>query len=128
MKILMPGGEDRDDGTSWTVHSDQPTILAAFANTPVYGGGMKVAPRAQMDDGLLDVCIVGGVARLKLLSMFHSVYTGQHLNMREVEYFQAPRARIETEQPLAVYADGEYVCQTPVEVAVQRAALKVVTL
>ncbi len=124
MKILTPGVS----AESWTTRSDQPTILAAFANTPVYGGGMKVAPQARMDDGLLDVCIVGGVAPLKLLTMFPSVYNGQHLKFREVEYFQADRARVETGSPFAAYADGEYVCETPVEVSVQSAALKVVTL
>jgi diacylglycerol kinase (ATP) len=125
VKILI-----RDDtaAESWITRSDRPTILAAFANTPVYGGGMKVAPRARMDDGLLDVCIVGSIARFKLLAMLPSVYTGHHLNMREVEYFHANRVRVETESPLAVYADGEYVCQTPVEIAIQGAMLQVVTL
>jgi diacylglycerol kinase (ATP) len=123
LRILTPGAEDK---ANWILRSDRPVLLAAFANTPVYGGGMKVAPRAQMDDGLLDVCIVGGVAPLKLLGMFPSVYTGHHLNLREVEYFQTPRARIETEAPHPVYADGEYVCQTPVEIGIQTAALRVI--
>lgn len=127
MKILTPPG-GADQAAGWATRSDQPMILAAFANTPVYGGGMKVAPRARMDDGLLDVCIVGGVDPFKLFCMFPSVYTGHHLNIREVEYFQADRARIETGRPLAVYADGEYVCQTPAEIAIQSSSLKVVTL
>ncbi len=110
----------------WSLRSDRPTILAAFANTPLYGGGMKIAPRAKMDDGLLDVCVVGAVDRFRLLRLFPTVYSGNHLNIPEVEYFQAPRARIETEYPLDVYADGEFVCRTPVEVGVGRAALKVV--
>jgi YegS/Rv2252/BmrU family lipid kinase len=125
VKILT---RDEKVAESWITRSDRPTLLAAFANTPVYGGGMKVAPRARMDDGLLDVCIVGGVAPLKLLTMLPSVYTGSHLKMREVEYFQSDHVRIETEFPLAVYADGEYVCETPVEVGIQMRALKVVTL
>jgi diacylglycerol kinase family enzyme len=124
IKILTP---DNAAGESWTTRSDQPTILAAFANTPVYGDGMKVAPRARLDDGLLDVCIVGGIAPLKLLTMLPRVYTGSHLNIREVEYFHAERVRVESKSPLAVYADGEYVCETPVEAGIQKAALKVVT-
>jgi diacylglycerol kinase (ATP) len=111
---------------SWTTRSDQPTMLAAFANTPVYGGGMKIAPRAQMDDALLDVCVVGEVDPLKMFCMFPTVYTGSHLKIREVSYFQAGRIRVETEHPLDVYADGEYVCRTPAEVTVQPAALKVI--
>ena len=89
---------------------------------------MKVAPQAKMDDGLLDVCIVGAVAPLRFLRLFPSVRSGGHLNIREVEYFQASRVQVETEPPLDVYADGEYVCRTPIEVAVQRAALKVIAL
>jgi len=123
---IMTRDETGDD--SWISRSDRPTLLAAFANTPVYGGGMKVAPGARMDDGLLDVCIVGGVAPLKLLTMLPSVYTGSHLKFREVEYFQTERVRVETKFPLAVYADGEYVCETPVEVSIQKGALKVVIL
>lgn len=118
----------RDADAAWTVRSDQPTLLAAFANSPLYGGGMKIAPRAKMDDGLLDCCIVGGVNRLKLLSLFATVYAGRHLGIREVQYLSAERARIETERPLDVYADGEYVCRTPVEIGIERATLKVVTL
>ena len=126
MKILTAA--DGGDASDWTVRSDRPTILAAFANTPVYGGGMRIAPRAKMDDGLLDICIVGAVDRLRLLRLFPTVYSGNHLNVPEVEYFQASRVRVETEHPLDVYADGEYVCRTPVEVRVQDGALKVVTL
>ena len=122
MKILTS-----DDNAGWTARSDQPTILAAFANTSTYGGGMKIAPRARMDDGQLDVCVIGGVDPFKLACLFPTVYFGRHLGIREVEYFQAVRLRVETEAPLDVYADGEYVCRTPVEVAVQGGALRVIT-
>lgn len=127
VRVLLPV-ETTADAKQWTVHTEQLTLLAAFANTPLYGGGMKVAPRAHMDDGLLDVCIVGSVNPLKLLSLFPTVYAGRHLRIREVEYFQAGRVKVETEESLDVYADGEYVCRTPVEVSVERAALKVVSL
>jgi len=128
MKILSPveGNEGDDANAGWNTRSDQPTLLAAFANAPLYGGGMKIAPRAKMDDGLLDVCIVGGMGPFKLFCMFPSVYFGRHLQIRAVEYFQSSRVRVETEHPLDVYADGEFVCRTPVEVSVERAALTVV--
>ena len=112
---------------SWTVRFQQSALLAAFANTPVYGGGMMVAPKAKMDDGLLDVCIVGALDPFKLFCLFPTVYGGHHLTIDKVEYFQGLRLRVETEHPLDVYADGEYVCQTPVEIGVERAALKVIT-
>jgi len=124
LKILTP----KEDSEIWATRSDEPAVLAAFANTPVYVGGMKIAPQAKMDDGLLDVCVVSALARLRLLRLFPTVYSGRHLKIREVEYFQAARVRVETEHPLDVYADGEYVCRTPVEVRIQREALRVVTV
>jgi len=97
----------------------------AFANTSTYGGGMKIAPHAKMDDGKLDVCVIGGLHPFKLACMFPTVYFGRHLSIREVAYFQAPRARAETETLLDVYADGEFVCRTPVEIGIAPRALKV---
>ncbi len=120
MKILA------SDGQEWFVRSDRPTMLAAFANTPLYGDGMKIAPDAQMDDGQLDVCVIGGIDPFKLFCMFPTVYFGRHLKIDGVEYFRAHRVRVEAEQPVDLYADGEYVCRTPVEVGIQPAALKVI--
>jgi len=117
-----------DDAGIWVVRSNQPTILAAFANTSVYGGGMKIAPHAQMDDGHLDVCVIGGIDPFKLACMFPTVYFGRHLRLPEVGYFQAARLRVETEAPLEIYADGEYVCRTPAEIGVHGGALKMLTL
>ena len=116
----------RDQAGGWTIRSDQPTMLAAFANTVAYGGGMKIAPHAQMDDGRLDVCIIGGMNSLKLASMFPTVYFGRHLGISEVTYFQAERVRVETETARDIYADGEFVCRTPAEVSIERAALRVI--
>ena len=127
-KILTPSeGSPTEHDLLWTARSHQPTVLAAFANTAQYGGGMKIAPRARADDALLDICIVGKVGRLRLLRLAPTVYFGHHLKLRDVEYFQAARLRVETEYPLDVYADGEYVCRTPVEVSVHRDALKIIT-
>ena len=113
-------------GLTWLTRSDQPTILAAFANTPTYGGGMKIAPQAVMDDGQLDACVIAGIDPLKLFCLFPTLYFGGHLNIREVNYFQANRFRVETETPFDVYADGEYVGRTPVEIRVAPKALHVI--
>jgi diacylglycerol kinase (ATP) len=121
LTIFIPQPPD-----GWTMRSSNPTVLAAFANTPVYGGGMKIAPQAQLDDGQLDVCVVTDIDKFKLFCLFPSVYFGRHLGMPEIEYFRADRLRVETERPLDVYADGEYVCQTPVEVSVATGALRVI--
>jgi diacylglycerol kinase family enzyme len=111
----------------WTIRNDRRTFLAAFANSSTYGAGMKIAPRARLDDGQLDVCVIGGIHPFKLACMFPTVYFGHHLTIREVEYYQAARVLVETEAPLDVYADGEFVCRTPIEVTIQRQGLKVLT-
>jgi diacylglycerol kinase (ATP) len=121
MKIFTPGA-----GGAWEVRSDQPTMLAAFANTSTYGDGMKIAPHAHMDDGQLDVCVIGGVDPFKLVCMFPTVYFGRHLKIREVGYFKAASVRVETESALDIFADGEFVCHTPVEVAIERGVLQVI--
>jgi diacylglycerol kinase (ATP) len=123
MKILVPEPSQPD---RFTVRSEKPTVLAAFANTAAYGGGMKIAPNARFDDGQLDICVVTDVNRFKLFCLFPTVYFGRHLRLPEVEYFQANRLRVETERSLDVYADGEYVCSTPIEVSVAANALQVV--
>jgi diacylglycerol kinase (ATP) len=131
MKIQTSSGSNENEPldkaeAAWQTQSEQPTLLAAFANTSTYGGGMKIAPNAKLDDGMLEVCVVGGMDPFKLFCMFPTVYSGRHLDIRGVEYFQASRLRVETEHRLDVYADGEYVCRTPVEVRVAKAALRVV--
>ena len=107
--------------------ASRPTILAAVANTPVFGGGMKIAPQAKLDDGKLDVCVVRGMDVFKLFCLFPTVYFGKHLGFNEVEYAQTEAVRIETEHPFDVYADGEYICKTPVSFGIQSRALKVIT-
>ena len=79
-----------------------------------------------MDDGLLDVCLVRNLSKLRLLRLFHVVFSGRHIGMKEVAYWKASRVRIQTDPGMDLYADGEYVCSTPVELAVKREALKVI--
>src|SRR5579864_2664518 len=111
--------------TNGTAAAPRPTILASVANAPAYGGGMKIAPQARLDDGKLDLCIVRAMDTFKLFCLFPTVYFGRHLGFREVEYAQTQSAKIETELPFDVYADGEYVCQTPAEFSVAQNALEV---
>jgi diacylglycerol kinase (ATP) len=104
-----------------------PAMLMAFANATSYGGGMRIAPDAKLDDGLLDFCLVKRVGKARLTYLFPSVYFGLHLRIPEVEYFKGNRLVLETDIPTGVFADGEYVCNTPIEVTVAARALKVLT-
>jgi diacylglycerol kinase (ATP) len=104
----------------------KPIMLAAFANASTYGHGMCIAPRADMHDGELDVCLLNRLSKLRLTYLFPTVYSGKHLKVREVEYFRAERLRLDTDPPADLYADGEFVCRTPVELGVAPAVLPVI--
>jgi diacylglycerol kinase (ATP) len=103
-----------------------PAILVAVANAPAFGGGMKIAPGAKLDDGKLDICVVHAMNAFKMFCLFPTIYFGRHLGFDEVEYMQAENARIDAQRSLDVYADGEYVCRTPVEFSVARNSLRVI--
>ena len=107
--------------------TESPILLAAFANTQFYGDGMRVAPQADPTDGKLDVCRLHALSPFKLFCMFPTVYFGRHLWIRQVEYSQAERVCVETDTPFEIYADGEYVCETPVEIGIAHHALRVIT-
>lgn len=102
------------------------TLLAAFANTQFYGDGMRIAPDADFTDGMLDICQISRMNPFELFCMFPTVYFGRHLLSPQVEYSKAERVTIDTEVPLDIYADGEFVCQTPAELSIARAALSVI--
>ncbi len=125
LPVMVRSGQP-GSATSFTMQHDGPAIVVAFANAPAYGDGIKIAPHARLDDGKLDICVVGNIGKVRLLRLFPSVYSGSHLRVPEVKYFQTERLQLETGRPMDVYADGEYVCRTPVEVTVERAALTVI--
>jgi diacylglycerol kinase (ATP) len=102
------------------------TLLGAFANTQFYGDGMQIAPRADFTDGQLDICRISTMNPVKLFCMFPRVYFGHHLLMSEVEYSRAERVQVQTETPIEIYADGEFVCETPAEISVAAGALRVI--
>jgi diacylglycerol kinase (ATP) len=101
-------------------------FFVAVANAHRYGGGMRVAPRAELDDGLLDVCRVERMNKWKLLCCVPTIFFGAHLGIKQVRYFQTRTIRIESARPLEVYADGEYACLAPVDIAVLPRALTVI--
>ena len=101
-------------------------LFIAVGNALSYGGGMKVTPHATLDDGLLDICLVSKMNKLKLLCWVPTIFFGEHVRLKEVEYFQAGQIRIGAERKLDLYADGEYAAQTPVEIGVIRRGMRVI--
>jgi diacylglycerol kinase (ATP) len=114
-------GNDKDH-----TEAEKLTLLAAFANTQFYGDGMRIAPEADFADGKLDVCRISTMNPFYLFCMFPTVYFGHHLLSPKVEYSKAERVVVETETPIEIYADGEFVCETPAEISVAAGALRVI--
>jgi diacylglycerol kinase (ATP) len=119
MRLTQINGQDRTE-------AEKRTLLAAFANTQFYGDGMRIAPEADFADGKLDICRIHTLNPFKLFCMFPTVYFGRHLLLPEVEYSRAERIRVDTETPLEIFADGEFVCETPAEISVAAGALRVI--
>jgi len=92
------------DGFAWQGRA----MFAVAANAPSYGAGMRIAPLARMDDGLLDVVVVEEMPKAELLRVFPRVYSGRHLQHPRLRHFRTRRVRIASSQPLDLYADGEY--------------------
>jgi diacylglycerol kinase (ATP) len=98
LSIEVEGGEPGFSGR---------IMLVAFANSPRYGGGMKIAPAALMDDGLLDCVVVREISRLELLRVFPHVFRGTHLRHPAVTMLRAASLRVALDRPLTSYGDGE---------------------
>lgn len=104
VEIRMPG-----------IHIDEPNkmTLIAMANGPRYGGIFNIAPQAKMDDGMLDVCRVKKMGRLRLLLNIPRLYQGTHLILPEVETLfdgRLPRVSsisISSSEDLISQMDGE---------------------
>lgn len=100
-------------------------LFIAIANGEYYGGGMRIAPGAVTDDGLLDVCIVGDISRLTALRQLPNLYRGTHVAHPQVELVQARSLSIEGDARTLVHLDGEPFGGLPVRIAIQRARLSV---
>ena len=102
--------------------------LVAVGNGPSYGGGMNIAPAAKLDDGLLDVTVVGEMTRLQMLVNFPRVFKGTHTSHPKVTTFRGARVELESRDasvPMDVYADGERVGPLPATMEAVRDALTV---
>ena len=106
---------------------EEELFLVATANTPSYGGKMRIAPAADVADGLLDVCIVSKMSRLSGLNLLRAVLQGRHTELPGVRFVRTTAIEIETADRREVWADGEFITNTPVRIEAVPQALEVVT-
>ena len=82
-------------------------MFVTAANVTSFGGGMKIAPHARMDDGLFDLVFVRRVGKIRLLTIFPKVYSGRHLDNPEVTVVRTRRVALSLDRPMELYGDGE---------------------
>jgi diacylglycerol kinase (ATP) len=102
------------------------SVAVMIQNTPYTGGGLHMAPGAQIDDGLLDVVVVDDIGRLDLMLNFPKVYRGKHLDHPSFTLYQSRTVRITSPEPMPKMFDGDVIGSSPLEAAVVPRSLKVV--
>jgi YegS/Rv2252/BmrU family lipid kinase len=114
---LDPPGE-RHSFTAYTVGA---------ANSRTYGGGMRAAPDAMLDDGLLEVVVLENVSKIAFLTkILPRVFKGAHVREPCVHVFRAREVTIDADRPFVMYADGDPIGELPLTVRVRPGALRVV--
>jgi YegS/Rv2252/BmrU family lipid kinase len=98
----------------------------SVANSRAFGGGMFIAPDADLSDGEFDVVTVGEVGKLRFLSNLPKVFKGTHVEEDEVRVFRASRLELNASRPFPVYADGEHLTDLPATLRVLPKALSVI--
>jgi diacylglycerol kinase (ATP) len=81
--------------------------LVAAANTSTFGGGMKLAPGADAEDGLLDLLTIGDIPRAKLMTLLPKAYSGGHIGLPGVALRRARRIEIRSDADLPLNLDGD---------------------
>lgn len=98
----------------------------AVANSQAYGGGMFIAPQAQLDDGRLDVVATGRTSKPRFLRALPRVFKGEHLSDPSVRTFCGTTIDVAADRPFTIYADGDPIAEVPATVRVQPRCLRVV--
>ncbi len=92
-----------------------------LANSKAYGGGMRAAPGAMLDDGLLEVVVLESVSKLAFLTrIFPKVFKGTHVEEPCVKVFRAREIALSADRPFTMYADGDPIGELPLRVRALR--------
>ncbi|HEX4483406.1 MAG TPA: diacylglycerol kinase family protein [Solirubrobacteraceae bacterium] len=116
------------------IELDPPGELHSFSaytvgacNSKTYGGGMRAAPDALLDDGLLEVIVLERVGKLTFLTkILPRVFSGTHVREPCVHVFRAREVQIEADRPFAMYADGDPIGELPLRVRAIAGAVNVI--
>ena len=99
-----------------------------IANARYFGGGMKIAPRALLDDGRFDIVIIGDLSPFEIIANAHRLYAGAHLSMKQVHHAHATRVHLKPARNnarVALEVDGELPGHLPATFEIIPKALRI---
>ena len=102
---------------------DQDIYLVAVANGKTYGGGMSVAPGADVKDGYFDVTIIDRVSIFTVLTILPRFIKGKHDGIKQIKSYRSKKVRIFSQQQVPLNMDGEIIGTTPMSFEVIPSAL-----
>lgn len=100
--------------------------LLALANGKYYGGGMKVAPYADLEDGILDLCIINKLSRIRMLTLFPKLIKGKHEDIKEVSFYKGRKITLIAKEEIAVNIDGEIIKSQQIQCNIIPKGIKVI--
>lgn len=97
----------------------------AAANSTSYGGGMRLAPGASLDDGLLDIVLIAAHSKPGFLVTLPKVFKGEHVDHPAVRIERVRELHVDADRPFVIYADGDVIGETPATIRVDPGAVRV---
>ena len=100
--------------------------MVVVANGSYYGGTMQMAPKAKLDDGLLDAVIIGDIDKTELANIWLMSYAGNHVNHPKISVVKAKTITVSSSEHLLIEVDGELIGEGPASFSLLPQALNVV--
>ena len=107
------------------IPDESKVLLAAVLNSPTYGAGVRLAPGATLDDGLLHVVLIEDLGAFEILQLLPRLIGSGELRTSRVKRWQTRKVRLTTKKPSGFHGDGEILGATPVEIELVPRAVQV---
>ncbi len=118
LQILASFSEKRFKYTLDESFRQDELILMTVGNGTTFGGGFKLMPDAKIDDGLLEICTIGQLAGWKRFLHIGKLSNGTHGKLPMVQFHQASKVNIDSDETLFAHADGEAIGHPPYEIEI----------
>jgi YegS/Rv2252/BmrU family lipid kinase len=90
------------------------------------GNNMKLVPDAIPNDGLFDITLASKISKLKVIANLPKLFNGDFVKLKEVQQFRCSKVRIESHPTIHLQADGESICETPIQFEIIPNAIRIV--